>query len=127
MKYIIAIDFDNTIVKTPEYPHFTEPIHETVNFIRELQKHANFNWCLWTCRTGKELQDAVKYCEKLLLFPDYINSNSMERVIKFGGESIKISCDCYIDDKNFGGLKVPDPETFFDEFEKEQQRKENKK
>ena len=25
----------------------------------------------------------------------------------------------YIDDRNYGGLKVPDPKTFFDEFEKE--------
>ena len=38
-------------------------------------------------------------------------------IMKFGGDSIKISADCYIDDKNYGGLKVPDPKTFFDEFE----------
>ena len=119
MKYIFAIDFDNTIVKTPEYPKFTEPIPETVNFIRELQKRSNFSWCLWTCRTGKELEDALKYCEKLLLYPDYVNENSVERIIRFGGDSKKVSADCYIDDRNYGGLKVP-PVSFLDEYNEDE-------
>ena len=115
MKYLFAIDFDNTIVKTPDYPHFTEPISETVNFIKELQKRDRFNWCLWTCRTGKELEDALRFCEKLQLYPDYINSNSMERVVRFGGESSKVSADCYIDERNYGGLKVH-PIEFLDNY-----------
>lgn len=125
-KYLISIDFDNTIART-NYPTVLEPIKETVDFIRALQKHSNaFMWVLNTCRQGKELEEAVEWLEKNQLYPDLVNENAVANEIKFG-KSDKISALIYIDDRNYGGLKVPDPETFFDEFEKEQQRKENKK
>lgn len=120
-KHLISIDFDNSIART-NYPTILEPIKETVDFIRALQKHSNaFMWVLNTCRQGKELEEAVEWLEKNQLYPDLVNENAVANEIKFG-KSDKISALIYIDDRNYGGLKVPDPKTFFDEFEKEHEK-----
>jgi len=112
-KHLISIDFDNTIART-NYPIILEPIKETVDFIRALQKHSNaFMWVLNTCRQGKELEEAVEWLEKNQLYPDLVNENATANEIKFG-KSNKISALIYIDDRNYGGLKVP-PISFLDE------------
>ena len=124
--YIAVIDFDGTIATT-DYPTIIRLKKSTANFIYALQKHDSWIWTLSTARTGKELQEALEFLEKNQLYPDLVNENHYSRILKYGSDSRKINGDVFIDNLNFGGLKVPDPETFFDEFEKEQQRKEDKK
>ena len=53
---------------------------------------------LWTCRTGKALDEAVRWCEGHGLEFDAINENLPEIVAKFDGESRKIFANVYIDD-----------------------------
>lgn len=110
--FIAVIDFDRTIAKTV-YPTIIEPIEETVNFIRELQKRDSWIWILWTAREGKELDDALAWLESQQLYPDYVNDNALCLVSKFQNNPRKIIGDIIIDDLNYGGLKVP-PIEFLD-------------
>lgn len=111
--YIAVIDFDMTIAVT-KYPVIIEPIKETVNFIKELQKRNNWVWVLWTARTGKTLEDALDWLHKNQLYPDFVNENVPYRIIKFGSDTRKVVGHVFIDDRNYGGLKVP-PIEFLDE------------
>lgn len=112
--YIAVIDFDNTIAKT-KYPTIIEPIDETVAFIQELQKRNNWVWVLWTARQGKELREALDWCNANQLYPDFVNENVPYRVIKYGSDTRKVVGNIFIDDLNYGGLKVP-PIEFLDEY-----------
>ena len=111
--FIAVIDFDMTIAKI-NYPNIIEPIEETVAFIKELQKRDNWVWVLWTARQGEELDIALKWLEKNQLYPDYVNENVPYRIIKFGSDTRKVVGHINIDDRNYGGLKVP-PIEFLDE------------
>ena len=106
MKHIAVIDFDNTIARS-HYPTIIEPIDETVNFIKALQKHDNWCWILWTCREGKELNEALKWLELHCLYPDYVNNNATSLIARFNSNPRKVIGTCIIDDLNYGGLKVP--------------------
>ena len=63
MNFIIATDFDDTLVYTDKYPNFsgaTQWFHQ----LKELQeKFPNLQTILWTCRADKPLKDAVKFCK----------------------------------------------------------------
>ena len=54
---------------------------------------------MWTCRCGKDLEDAVEWCKTQGLVFDLINENVPENVEKFGNDSRKIFAHEYIDDK----------------------------
>ena len=97
-KKIIAIDFDGTIIKN-RYPLIENPDMEMIEFIRRNQK--KYTWILWTCRTGEKLEEAVNYLltEHGIRF-DYINENTKDNLIKWGGDTRKIYADYYIDDRN---------------------------
>ena len=61
IEYIIAIDFDGTIV-THDYPRVGQPVPYAKEVINMLS--ANGHKCfLWTMRDNKTLEDAKKYCE----------------------------------------------------------------
>lgn len=94
---IYAIDFDGTIVEN-KYPMIGEPNARLINYLKHLKNKGN-TLILWTCRVGKELQDAVDYCAYLGLTFDYINENTKEHIAEFGGNTRKIFADYYIDDK----------------------------
>lgn len=113
--HIAVIDFDETIAHT-KYPTIIEPIPETVNFIHELQTRNNWCWVLWTARQGKELRDALDWCNKNQLYPDYVNENVPYRIIKYGSDTRKVVGSIYLEDRVYGGLKVP-PIEFLDTFE----------
>ena len=89
---VIAVDFDNTITNKSK-----PPITGTINkqMIQVLQKlKQNNKLILWTCREGKELQEAVDLCKQNGLEFDKINENIDNSY------SRKIKADYYIDDKN---------------------------
>jgi hypothetical protein len=61
IEYIIAIDFDGTIV-THDYPRVGLPVPYAKEVINMLA--ANGHKCfLWTMRDNKTLEDAKKYCK----------------------------------------------------------------
>lgn len=96
-KTVIAVDFDGTIAKT-EYPEIIEPIQNTIDYI-QLMKSKGATIILWTCREGKELEEAVNWCKENNVPIDYINENDPERIATWGNDCRKIGADIYIDDK----------------------------
>ena len=103
MNRIYAVDFDGTLsigVPFPEIGEANEPLFEFL--INECEKGAKL--ILWTSRTGKDLKEAVAFCNSRGLHFDAINENLPETIKFFGGDSRKIWANYYIDDKN---LVVP--------------------
>jgi hydroxymethylpyrimidine pyrophosphatase-like HAD family hydrolase len=98
---IIAVDFDGTIVEH-KFPAIGKEIPYAIKALKLIQKKGH-KLILWTYRSGKELQDAVEYCEKRGLFFHAVNND-------FDGEefdnsySRKIYADMYIDDRNILGI-----------------------
>jgi len=98
----IAVDFDGTIVKDA-YPEIGEPRLFAFETLKELQK-AGHSLILWTCRTGKELQEAIDFCKKNGIDFYAVNKNYPEETIA-EGYMRKIFADVYIDDRNIGGIR----------------------
>lgn len=101
---IIAIDFDNTIVKEkyPEVGAMFLLADEVIKGWYEEGNHIIIN----TCRSG--INEGVAYTflkEKNIPF-NYINCNLPEMVELYGMDCRKISCDVSIDDKNVIGLPM---------------------
>lgn len=98
---IIAVDFDGTIVKH-KYPSIGEEIPFALKTLKLLQQNGH-KLILWTHRFGKELEEAVIFCEKRGLIFYAINNN-------YEGEefdntySRKIYADVFIDDRNLLGI-----------------------
>lgn len=95
---VIAVDFDNTLFKTEEWPTIGAPIYETIDYCKD-QKAAGAVLILWTCRTGEDLKAAVEACRTVGLEFDYINENTPDDVAHFGNDSRKINASLYIDDR----------------------------
>jgi hypothetical protein len=98
---VIAVDFDGTIVKH-KYPSIGKEIPYAIKTLK-LFKEKGHKLILWTYRSGKDLEKAVRFCEKQGLTFYAVNNN-------FEGEefdntySRKIYADLYIDDRNILGL-----------------------
>jgi hypothetical protein len=97
-KYIIAVDFDGVIVEE-FWPAMGPVITRTVNIIKKLRAEGH-KVILWTCRTGKQLTDALDFCRLYDLEFDAVNENLPETIEKYGGDSRKITADLYFDDRN---------------------------
>jgi hydroxymethylpyrimidine pyrophosphatase-like HAD family hydrolase len=98
---IIAVDFDGTIVKH-KYPSIGKEIPFAIKTLTLLQQKGH-KIILWTYRSGKHLEEAVKFCEKRGLIFHAVNHD-------YEGEefdntySRKIYADVYIDDRNILGI-----------------------
>lgn len=97
----IAVDFDGTIVehKYPEIGKVKPFAFETLN---ALQKEGH-RLILWTIRSGKELDEAVKYCRKRGIEFYAVNKSYPEEEYD---EQVprKIEADVYVDDRVVGGF-----------------------
>ena len=102
---IIAVDFDGTLCEN-EYPEIGVPIYGVIERLIEEQK-AGAKVILWTCRSGKQLADAVYWCALHGLRFDAINENLKETVEQFGGDTRKISATEYWDDRAVNPFKSP--------------------
>lgn len=89
----IAVDFDNTITHRSEPPITGKINKEVIEYLKELKKGNIL--ILWTCRQGKELEEAVELCRKNGLEFDYVNQDVDGNICK------KVRADVYIDDKAF--------------------------
>lgn len=99
---IIAIDFDGTCV-VHEYPKIGEDIGAQFWIKKFIEAGAKI--ILYTMRSGKELNDAVKWFEdnKITLYGVNINPTQCEWT-----ESNKCYASLYIDDAAFGCPKTKD-------------------
>lgn len=100
---IYAIDFDGTLCKNM-FPKIGDPNNTVINKIKNIKENGN-KLILWTCRTGKRLDEAVKWCNSKGIEFDAINNNIQDIINKFKCDSRKIVADYYIDDK---AIKVLD-------------------
>lgn len=94
----IAVDFDGTIC-TNEYPKCGKINRDVVRKLIKLRSRGN-KIILWTCRTDRELDEAVEYCRKYGLEFDKVNENLDSVVSSFGGDTRKLVADFYVDDRN---------------------------
>jgi len=98
----IAVDFDGTIVEH-RYPVIGKPLLFAFETLRELQKRQH-NLILWTYRAGKELDEAVAFCEANGVTFYAINKSFPDEVFDEATISRKIHADVFIDDRNVGGF-----------------------
>ena len=96
---IIAIDFDGTLC-TNNWPEIGDPNFELIDCLLAEQKVAGSKLILWTCRTGDQLDAAVKWCQDHGLYFDAVNDNLPEQIEMYGNNSRKIFADIYVDDKS---------------------------
>jgi hypothetical protein len=102
-KLHIAIDFDNTIVKTIIPYDIVGVVPFAIDTIKELHSHGH-TLLLWTCRTDENLDAAKKFLSDLgidNLFCAF-NENDPFLIERWENDCRKIGADLYIDDKNLG-------------------------
>lgn len=93
---IYAVDFDGTLCDSI-WPDCGEPIQFMIDAVKQLQNEGN-KIILWTCRTGKALDDAVEWCKSQGLIFDAVNDNLPEIIEEFGSNNRKVFANYYIDD-----------------------------
>jgi len=93
----IAVDFDGTIV-THEYPKIGEYIPFAIMRIRQFIAQGH-KIILLTMRSGKTLEEAIQYCERVGIELWAVNENPTQ---KEWTNSPKIYANIYIDDAAFG-------------------------
>ena len=54
---------------------------------------------LWTCRSGRRLQEAVTTLARHGFQPNLVNQNTPQTVARIGYDPRKVLADVYIDDK----------------------------
>ncbi len=99
-KLTIAIDFDGTIVED-KYPKIGAPrtfAFETLKLFQDV----GHRLILWTYREGKQLEEAISFCQMKGLNFYAINKSHPEEKKPYSTR--KIHADIFIDDRNFGGL-----------------------
>ena len=95
---ILAVDFDGTLVQD-KFPNIGEKNDAVFAQVKAMQV-GGWRIVLWTCRCGKQLHEATRYCLAQGLFFDAVNENIKEVQELFGGDTRKVYADRYLDDKN---------------------------
>ena len=92
---IIAVDFDGCLA-ADAWPEIGEP---NIKAIFELQKRKvhGARVILWTCREGKDLEEALTWCKEHGLEFDAVNDNVPEAIEEMGYNSRKILAHEYWD------------------------------
>ncbi len=75
---IIAVDFDGTIVEH-KYPSIGKEVLFATDTLKLLQESGH-RLILWTSRAGKELDEAIAFCEKKGLTFYAVNKNYPEEL-----------------------------------------------
>lgn len=94
----IAIDFDGVLCREA-WPEIGEENKAATEWVRKAKENGH-KIILWTCRTGKELEEALEWCFFRGIVFDAVNENLPERTKKYGSDPRKIGADLYIDDKS---------------------------
>lgn len=107
--FVIATDFDDTLVRTEVYPVIGEPT-PWFSQLKQLQKKfSNLQVILWTCREGEALQSAIDFCTNNGLRLDAINED-VPSSLKWKNRTPKPFAHVYVDDRavSFDGELVQD-------------------
>ena len=101
-KKVVAVDFDGTITlkdnrvwigRNRYIGDSYEPNNAIINTL--LKYRDKIYLILWTCRKGKALRSAIKFCKKQGILFDAVNKN----IVRYPS-SRKIMADIYLDDKS---------------------------
>ncbi|MEM6721375.1 MAG: hydrolase [Bacteroidota bacterium] len=98
---LIAVDFDGTIVEDA-YPKIGTPQIFAFETMKRLEQDGH-RLILWTYRSGKKLEEAVRFCKDNGIEFYAVNNSYPEEVFD-GKVSRKINADYFIDDRNIGGF-----------------------
>ncbi len=99
---LIAVDFDGTIADDA-YPSVGKAKMFAFETLRKLQEDGH-RLILWTYRHGKELDDAVAFCEKNGIEFYAVNNSYSSEEFDPKKASRKLNADIFIDDRNVGGF-----------------------
>lgn len=94
MQKVIAVDFDGTLVEN-KFPEIGSLKNDVVERVSEEKRKGNII-IIWTCRTGKELKEAVRFLKDNDVPFDFVNENPLN---PYGDTNRKIYADEYWDDK----------------------------
>jgi hydroxymethylpyrimidine pyrophosphatase-like HAD family hydrolase len=97
-QYILAVDFDGTIVKT-EDDYVPRSLMPNVKTVLDWARDKGCYIIIWTCRSGKMLKQAIDFLDKQKIPYDAVNKNAPW--ISFQ-TSQKIYYDLLIDDHAMG-------------------------
>ena len=111
---VIAVDFDGCLC-TANWPDIGQPNRQLIRTLKTAKSRGN-KLILWTCREGKSLQDAVKWCERQGLHFDAVNDNIPESNALYGVNSRKVGADIYIDDKAMRVEYTREESAFWDDL-----------
>lgn len=94
---IVCVDFDGTLNLTDKpFPSIGKPFMPLLSELTE-GKYKDYKKILYTTRSGKALDDAVKICEEWGLKLDAVNDN-IDELKQHGLNPRKIYCNAIIDD-----------------------------
>jgi hypothetical protein len=94
---VIAVDFDGCLCRNA-WPEIGEPNMAAIKQLIRIKTLGN-KIILWTCREGKMLADAVRWCRGFGITFDAVNDNIPERKRFYGDNTRKVSADEYWDDR----------------------------
>jgi len=97
MTKIIAVDFDGTLCEEA-WPGIGKEKSAGIEYVKQKQA-AGWKAVLWTCRKGRRLEEAVKWCGERGIVFDAVNENLPGIIRAFCGDTRKIYADEYLDDK----------------------------
>jgi hypothetical protein len=95
---VVAVDFDGTLC-TNKWPEIGPANRRLIEMLKRRKRERGVRLILWTCRTGEQLEAAIRWCAEHGLTFDAVNENLPERVAQYGGDCRKVSADLYIDDR----------------------------
>jgi hypothetical protein len=96
-KFILGVDFDGTIIEN-ETDYVPRTLMSNVKEVLDWAHKKNCFIILWTCRSGKGLQQAVNFLKQKEIPFDAVNKNYPDLGIE---TSNKIFASYYIDDRSF--------------------------
>ena len=94
-EFIIATDFDDTLVVSYGFPKFDETTKWFHTLKATKEEYPNVKVILWTCREGKYLEDAIAFCKEhgLAVNEDIPSS------LAWKGKTRKPFAHIYVDDR----------------------------
>ena len=98
MQKIIATDFDGTLCEFC-WPEIGRANRAVINALLDEQAHGA-KIILWTCRTGKQLEEAVEWCSREGIAFDAVNENLPENTELYGSDCRKVHASEYWDDRS---------------------------
>lgn len=92
---VVAVDFDGTITEEDAYPNGMTRVRPDAKALVDALRGMGCFVVLWTCRSGKELTEALDACREAGIFFDAVNDGNGRR-----GDSKKVNADIYVDDRS---------------------------